>query len=780
MHLVPSGQRKLFKILAESFPHKRFGKEIIATYVSQLLYMCEYIPSIQPMILDLVLQRALELDVEIIIEDSGEARVQEDYQGEDETALFHLEGDHVDTPSIAHASKGGAVRTGKYENSYRIQDDVTEMADKLDTVLLLLVSFIDRQLRKDAPHKERLYVQLLSIFEERVLFTYRSKFVQFVYFYLGCRVERFATAFCQRLLRVFLEETGQSSMKLQSAVLYLASFMARANFVPVGLVGDALSSLLEFANNYITQVGADTPYSRSLRGRENAQVGRESFNLQSVASTIANSASLNDLSNVVNTSESDPPLHQDHPRNRGGGGEVIYTEFDDMGRRTSAAVAATLSRHETFFCCMQAASYVLCFYGTDLADSIVADNTKRRHWERAMTCELNPLKYCLESVRGEFIRLAQTSALFAPECWRMLPGASADEPANIANKGSIGLYGRQESSETDEDRRSRSTSVISSAGVTSDSAGAGTHSVIAAVVTIPMEQVARTSDAVKQKEPARSSENASDPAGHLVSPRSAAIAVKSKGGSPAAEKSVSDKVPIMGTGNNPLESFFPFDPCLLRKMHRCIDGSYRTWKGVPGLDPGAEFDYEHDDRVYSANGTTSYDYDSDCDGSSRMEFGGHSQDNSDTLGEALDNKRDRGCTISSEASSSAASYSASADGMVLSTTPGAISTSTYGNSYLAELAQGGSGTGGGHATSQGIAFNDSSDGSHRGAGGRGLTREGMPRHGSQTSQISNVSHNESDRSVGGDNDGQVNSPEGAWPPPKPRPRLYSVGSTGSW
>lgn len=358
------------------------------------------------------------------------------------------------------------------------------------------------------------------------------------------------------------------------------------------------------------------------------------------------------------------------------------------------------------------------------------------------------------------------------------------DAAGVSRSDSIGGYGKQESSETDEDRRSRSTSVISSAGVTSDSAGAGTHSVIAAVVTIQMDQVARTSDAPKQKEPVRISEIDSDPASHLVSPRSAAIAVKSKGGSPAAEKSVSDKVPIMGTGNNPLESFFPYDPCLLRKMHRCIDGSYRTWKGVPGLDPGAEFDYEHDDRMYSANGTTSYDYDSDdCEGSSRMEFGGHSQDNSDVLGDALDDKRDRGYTISSNASSSVASYSASVDGMVLSTTPGTTSASTYGNSYLAELAEGGSGAGGGHgghASSQGIAFNDSSDVSHRGGGGRGFARDGMPRHGSQTSQISNVSHNESDRSVGGDNDEQVNSPEGVWPPPKPRPRLYSVGSTGSW
>ena len=34
---------------------------------------------------------------------------------------------------------------------------------------------------------------------------------------------------------------------------------------------------------------------------------------------------------------------------------------------------------------------------------------------------------------------------------------------------------------------------------------------------------------------------------------------------------------------NPLDSFFPFDPCLLKMAHSMIAGDYRSWDGVPGL-----------------------------------------------------------------------------------------------------------------------------------------------------------------------------------------------------
>ena len=45
----------------------------------------------------------------------------------------------------------------------------------------------------------------------------------------------------------------------------------------------------------------------------------------------------------------------------------------------------------------------------------------------------------------------------------------------------------------------------------------------------------------------------------------------------------------MGTGSNPLESFFPFDPCLLELVHQYVGPHYRRWMGVPGIDVDAKY-----------------------------------------------------------------------------------------------------------------------------------------------------------------------------------------------
>lgn len=717
IHLAPAGQAKLASVLVSKYPHKRFSKGILGSYIAQLLYICEYLPAIQQRILDTVMGNALELDVEIVIEDSGEVKIQEEYKGEDEEDLFQLDDVGGSSPAkSSFATAGGA----KYETSSRIPDVVAEMADKLDAILALVVAHIDRQLQKDNLFKERFYQQMLSIFEERVLYTYRSKFVQFVYFYLGCKVERFATAFCQRLLRVFLE-TGHSSMKLQSAVLYLASFMARANFVPVGFVAENITGLVMWANEYISQVGADTPYSRSLAQPMTlsltvGDLRSHSFDLANVSNTLNSSGSLEDLQK--------PQKHA-----RGDKDPLVYAEFDEHGQRTSAAVQGTLSRHETFFCCMQAASYVLCFYGTELAVSIKEDESRRRQWERVMTSELNPLKYCLESVRGEFLRLAQRVELFSTECWRMLPSAAE--------------YTTEDTEDDDQGIRSRSQSIIGAA-VTSDSAGSGMHCVIGAVVSIPMEEpTPRTSD---QRLPKKVCVPV------MVSSPRTKVQVDTKGSKKEPNDSpgnhVPKKVPVMGTGNNPLESFFPFDPCLLQNMHQHVDAYYRTWRGVPGLDPGAAFDYDHDDGPFDGN---SDDYDSDSD--MQEQTGGHSFPNSAGHME----RRDRGNTISSTASSLA---SQSDNQMALSITPGA-SGSRY-SSYLVELAQG--------SGSAGTAFGSAGGASGHGSGVRHI-RDGVSRHGSNISGTSGAS------SQGEDAD---NNSDNVWPMPNPRPRLYSVGSTGSW
>jgi hypothetical protein len=76
---VPTGIAELSKILEEFFPHKRFSLMIQTEYISSLLEIASYLPVLQSRILDIVLVKCLEIDVEIMIDDNGEVRLQKNY-----------------------------------------------------------------------------------------------------------------------------------------------------------------------------------------------------------------------------------------------------------------------------------------------------------------------------------------------------------------------------------------------------------------------------------------------------------------------------------------------------------------------------------------------------------------------------------------------------------------------------------------------------------------------------------------------------------------------------
>jgi hypothetical protein len=64
----------------------------------------------------------------------------------------------------------------------------------------------------------------------------------------------------------------------------------------------------------------------------------------------------------------------------------------------------------------------------------------------------------------------------------------------------------------------------------------------------------------------------------------------------------------MGTGSNPLDSFFPFDPCLLIQLHHKIEDSYRLWRGLTGLDLLLEDEIEIESDAGSCYGSLKEGY----------------------------------------------------------------------------------------------------------------------------------------------------------------------------
>lgn len=178
-------------------------------------------------------------------------------------------------------------------------------------------------------------------------------------------------------------------------------------------------------------------------------------------------------------------------------GQVVTDEdrYDDFGRKIDFSRDNT-SKHFVFYSAVQAMSYILCFHGVALASEHAEHAVYQSYWEGVIGCPFNPLNYCVQSVRVEFVRLATE----------------------------VGL--------------------VSSAALlsTGDKNNA-------------------------ENEKASPRRTISTPATRLISTQS-----------PVAPRAA------MGQGNNPLDSFFPFDPCLLLNLHNAVEDSYRVWDGIPGLD----------------------------------------------------------------------------------------------------------------------------------------------------------------------------------------------------
>jgi len=77
-------------------------------------------------------------------------------------------------------------------------------------------------------------------------------------------------------------------------------------------------------------------------------------------------------------------------------------------------------RHLVFYCVVQAACYVLCFHGTSLAASHSDSAQLRAAWERVLSCELDPLRYCIKTVKWEFVRLVLWVGLVSEQCQQNL------------------------------------------------------------------------------------------------------------------------------------------------------------------------------------------------------------------------------------------------------------------------------------------------------------------------------------------------------------------------
>ena len=375
---------------------------------------------------------------------------------------------------------------------------------------------------------QRFYRMLSPVFDSSVLTTHKSKFVQFVLLYVcGLEVKRSEPPpvtrvdeadtnmgtngssppsealyrhFCGRLIDVVLDPY-RATVTRQSGACYLASFISRASFVCPETVCESVSALLRWTEAYIAS-------------------------------------------------------------------------FANSRNRSKLRVSDTREQcelHSLFYTVCQAAFYAMCFRGKDAIDyyrlAMAYHNTptdgstdddglryadpehvdiSRDRWTRLCTHELQPLRYCLESVRGEFLRVAGTFELLEPTVLVRLE--SEDR--------SMSSYPRKT-------LRTRKATLIA------------------------------TSATLEKKR-----------------------AAQGVGG--------------LGQGSNPLDSFFPFDPYLLRNSHKFIDPFYRDWEAATNdCSPDVDLVTEDGDAVVAVENDIIGKDDDDDDDSDYSAGEGNDDDDDD-------------------------------------------------------------------------------------------------------------------------------------------------------
>jgi RNA polymerase I-specific transcription initiation factor RRN3 len=124
LRLVPKGATDLFPIMSSGFPFRI--RPHLKEYSEHCLSVLEYAPTLEAQVLELLIDKALEMDVEIKIKSSGDVEIDDEKfvkPSDDDDAIFDLEMDdtalHQEMQSKKEESKSLAERR------------IDEMADKV-------------------------------------------------------------------------------------------------------------------------------------------------------------------------------------------------------------------------------------------------------------------------------------------------------------------------------------------------------------------------------------------------------------------------------------------------------------------------------------------------------------------------------------------------------------------------------------------------------------------------------------------------------------------------
>ena len=266
LDLVPTAAfSTLFPALISEFPHKSESKRAHVTYVTNLLRVIEYAPSLRNKLLTFITDRVIKIDTEI----QADLDDLDDEQGEEleaDIAGAEIERNEGGTMTGAEEDmedEGDMEEGDDLSQEYGIDavTNIKDTVDKLDVMLDILFSYYSKSFPNksvESPTQESIesYELIMKLFNGIILPTYRSRYTQFLVFWAAQKAPRFSETFCVTAITKALDNTLQPGPR-QAAAAYVASFIARAKPMPGQYVQISTRVMCRWLGAFVDQRSAE-------------------------------------------------------------------------------------------------------------------------------------------------------------------------------------------------------------------------------------------------------------------------------------------------------------------------------------------------------------------------------------------------------------------------------------------------------------------------------------------------------------------------------------------
>lgn len=272
LDLLPTATTSLPDLFAKAYPHKSDPTNFILRYISNLLAVVEYAPEVRSSVWALIMERTVELDVELQDDDDDDDDdVEVDDEDEDEDEENEGTKNKTDGPTLADIqAMGGGESDSENDDDDDDDDNVSEMSEydvedlgmsasavrsKLDSVMSLLLNYLDNCFSAseiESGDGQSLFVTLQNLFKTYILSTYRTRSVQYLLFWASHANPLLMDAFLASLLETALSPREDMEKRLK-AMQYISSFIARAKGLSQTQIVFVISILASWLDRYVQE-----------------------------------------------------------------------------------------------------------------------------------------------------------------------------------------------------------------------------------------------------------------------------------------------------------------------------------------------------------------------------------------------------------------------------------------------------------------------------------------------------------------------------------------------